>query len=162
VPSIIDVGVSYLNDPKQVASILVKIGKRALIEVKDSKGNHVAVQKRCPYLDENKQSCGCDRDIHVDIEQPTVRFNKFNDSALDFSVWIYVNSYGAQFKMKSAMRLIMYEEFKKYDIRIPWPIRTVYQGDEKREADEIAEYEGKRKQVMDEFGIGDLARGEGD
>jgi len=162
VPSIIDVGVSYLNDPKQVASILVKIGKRALIEVKDSKGNHVAVQKRCPYLDENKQSCGCDRDIHVDIEQPTVRFNKFNDSALDFSVWIYVNSYGAQFKMKSAMRLIMYEEFKKYDIRIPWPIRTVYQGDEKREADEIAEYEGKRKQVVDEFGIGDLARGEGD
>jgi len=84
VPSIIDVGVSYLNDPKQVASILVKIGKRALIEVKDSKGNHVAVQKRCPYLDENKQSCGCDRDIHVDIEQPTVRFNKFNDSLLIF------------------------------------------------------------------------------
>ena len=162
VPSIVDVGVSYLNDPKQVASILVKIGKRALIEVKDSKGNHVAVQKRCPYLDENKPSCGCDRDIHVDIEQPTVRFNKFNDSSLDFSVWIYVNSYGAQFKMKSAMRLIMYEEFKKYDIRIPWPIRTVYQGDEKREADEIAEYEDKRKQVIDEFGIGDLARGEGD
>ena len=162
VPSIVDVGVSYLNDPKQVASILVKVGKRALIEIKDSKGNHVAVQKRCPYLDENKPSCGCDRDIHVDIEQPTVRFNKFNDSSLDFSVWIYVNSYGAQFKMKSAMRLIMYEEFKKYDIRIPWPIRTVYQGDEKREADEIAEYEGKRKQVIDEFGIGDLARGEGD
>ena len=41
-------------------------------------------------------------------------------------------------------------------------IRTVYQGDEKREADEIAEYEDKRKQVIDEFGIGDLARGEGD
>jgi len=162
VPAIVDVGVSYLNDPKQVASILVKVGQRALIEVKDSKGNHVAVQKRCPYLDQNKPSCGCDKDIHVDIEQPTVRFNKFNDSSLDFSVWIYVNSYGTQFKVKSAMRLIMYEEFKKYDIRIPWPIRTVYQGDEKREAQEIAEYESKRKQVMDEFGIGDLARGEGD
>jgi small-conductance mechanosensitive channel len=162
VPAIVDVGVSYLNDPKQVASILVKVGQRALVEIKDSKGNHVAVQKRCPYLDQNKQSCGCDKDIHVDIEQPTVRFNKFNDSSLDFSVWIYVNSYGTQFKVKSAMRLIMYEEFKKYDIRIPWPIRTVYQGDEKREAQEIAEYESKRKQVIDEFGIGDLARGEGD
>ena len=162
VPAIVDVGVSYLNDPKQVASILVKVGQRALVEIKDSKGNHVAVQKRCPYLDQNKQSCGCDKDIHVDIEQPTVRFNKFNDSSLDFSVWIYVSSYGAQFKVKSAMRLIMYEEFKKYDIRIPWPIRTVYQGDEKREAQEIAGYESKRKQVMDEFGIGDLARGEGD
>ena len=162
VPAIVDVGVSYLNDPKQVASILVKIGKRALIEVKDSTGHHIARQIRCPYLDQNKPSCGCDKDIHVDISQPTVRFNKFNDSSLDFLLVVYVRNYGSQFKMKSDMRVIMYEEFKKYDIRIPWPIRTVYQGDEKREAQEIAEYESKRKQVIDEFGIGDLARGEGD
>ena len=162
VPAIVDVGVSYLNDPKQVASILVKVGKRALIEVKDSTGHHIARQIRCPYLDQNKPSCGCDKDIHVDISQPTVRFNKFNDSSLDFAVIVYVRDYGSQFKMKSDMRVIMYEEFKKYDIRIPWPIRTVYQGDEKKEADEIAEYEDKRKQVVDEFGIGDLARGEGD
>ena len=162
VPAIVDVGVSYLNDPKQVAAILVKIGKRALIEVKDSAGHHLARQIRCPYLDQNKPSCGCDKDIHVDIAQPTVRFNKFNDSALDFAVIVYVRDYGSQFKMKSDMRVIMYEEFKKYDIRIPWPIRTVYQGDEKREAQEIAEHESKRKQVTDEYGIGDLARGEGD
>ena len=162
VPAVVDVGVSYLNDPKQVAAILVKVGKRALIEVKDSNGHHVARQTRCPYLDQNKPSCGCDKDIHVDISQPTVRFNKFNDSALDFAIIVYVRDYGSQFKMKSDMRVIMYEEFKKYDIRIPWPIRTVYQGDEKREAQEIAEYESKRKQVVDEFGIGDLARGEGD
>ena len=162
VPAIVDVGVSYLNDPKQVASILVKIGKRALIEVKNSKGGHLAAQKRCPYLDQNKQSCGCDQNIHVDVDQPTVRFNKFNDSALDFSLWVYVSTYGAQFQMKSAMRLIMYEEFKKYDIRIPWPIRTVYQGDEKREAQEISQSEDQRKQAVDEFGMGDLARGEGD
>jgi len=162
VPAIVDVGVSYLNDPKQVAAILVKIGKRALVEVKDSAGHHIARQIRCPYLDQNNPSCGCDKDIHVDIAQPTVRFNKFNDSALDFAIIVYVRDYGSQFKMKSDMRVIMYEEFKKYDIRIPWPIRTVYQGDEKREANEIAEHESKRKQVIDEFGIGDLARGEGD
>jgi len=162
VPAIVAVGVSYLNDPKQVASILVKVGKRALIEVIDSSGHHLARQTRCPYLDQNKPSCGCDKDIHVDISQPTVRFNKFNDSSLDFAVIVYVRNYGSQFKMKSDMRVIMYEEFKKYDIRIPWPIRTVYQGDEKREAQEIAEHESKRKQVVDEFGVGDLARGEGD
>jgi len=159
VPAIVYVGVSYLNDPKQVAAILVKIGKRALIEVKDSAGHHLARQIRCPYLDQNKPSCGCDKDIHVDISQPTVRFNKFNDSALDFLVLVYVRDYGSQFKMKSDMRVIMYEEFKKYDIRIPWPIRTVYQGDEKREAQEIAEHESKRQQVTDEYGIGDLAHG---
>jgi len=162
VPAIVYVGVSYLNDPKQVAAILVKIGKRALIEVKDSAGHHLARQIRCPYLDQNKPSCGCDKDIHVDISQPTVRFNKFNDSALDFLVLVYVRDYGSQFKMKSDMRVIMYEEFKKYDIRVPWPIRTVYQGDEKREAQEIAEREDKRKQVVDEFGIGDVASAEED
>ena len=131
-------------------------------EIIDSRGRHLVRQNRCPYLDDYKASCGCDKDIHVDVTQPVVRFNKFNDSALDFSVWVYVKNYGAQFKTKSDMRLIMYEEFKKYDIRIPWPIRTVYQGDEKREEKEIAERESNRKQVVDEFGIGDLSRGEGD
>lgn len=159
VPAIVDVGVSYLNDPKQVASILVKVGKRAMKEITDSKGKHLAKQKRCPYLDDNKPSCGCDKEIHVDIDQPTVRFNKFNDSSLDFSLWVYVHSYGAQFKMKSDMRVIMYEEFKKYDIRIPWPIRTIYQGDEKKEANEINKLDGERNKVIDEFGIGDLSRG---
>ena len=159
VPAIVDVGVSYLNDPKQVASILVKVGKRAMKEITDSKGKHLAKQKRCPYLDDNKPSCGCDKEIHVDIDQPTVRFNKFNDSSLDFSLWVYVHSYGAQFKMKSDMREIMNEEFKKYDIRIPWPIRTIYQGDEKKEANEINKLDGERNKVIDEFGIGDLSRG---
>ena len=68
--------------------------------------------------------------------------------------------YGAQFKTKSDMRLIMYEEFKKYDIRIPWPIRTVYQGDEKREEQEINQLDSKRNEVMDEYGLGDLGRGD--
>jgi len=55
--------------------------------------------------------------------------------------------------------MIMYEEFKKYDIRIPWPIRTVYQGDEKREAEEIGKLDTERRKVLDDFGLGDLGRG---
>lgn len=162
VPAIVEVGVSYLNNPRQVASILVKIGKRAMKEVKDSRGRHLVRQNRCPYLDENRQSCGCDKDILVDLQQPTVRFNKFNDSSLDFSLWVYVRDYGAQFLTKTEMRMIMYEEFKKYDIRIPWPIRTVYQGDERREADEISKFDNERSKVMDEYGTGDILKGEGE
>ena len=160
VPAVVDVGVSYLNDPKQVASILVKVGKRAMSEIIDSRGRHLVRQNRCPYLDDYKASCGCDKDIHVDVTQPVVRFNKFNDSALDFSLWVYVQNYGAQFKTKSDMRLIMYEEFKKYDIRIPWPIRTVYQGDEKKEAQEIDQLNDERNSVMEQYGLGDLGKGE--
>ncbi len=159
VPAIVDVGVSYLNDPKQVASILVKVGKRAMIEITDDKNRHLVVQKRCPYLDENKSSCGCDKGIHVDVNQPVVRFNAFNDSSLDFSLWVFVRDYGAQFKTKTAMRIIMYEEFKRYDIRIPWPIRTIYQGDDKREAEEIGLLDKDREKVIDEYGIGDIGKG---
>lgn len=162
VPAIVEVGVSYLNDPKQVSAILVKVGKRAMKEVIDGKGRHLVRQLRCPYLDKNKPSCGCDKDIHVEINQPVVRFNQFNDSSLDFSLWLYVRDYGAQFKTKTDMRMIMYKEFKRYDIRIPWPIRTVYQGDEKREQEEIGKLNEQRNGVIDKYGIGDIGRGSGE
>jgi len=151
VPAVIEVGVSYLNNPVQVEAILIKIGKRAMKEVKDGQGNHLARQKRCPYLDEHKSSCGCDQEIHVDVGDPVVRFNNFNDSALDFALRVFVRDYGSQFKMKSEMRIIMYQEFKDYDIRIPWPIRTIYQGDEKRESEEIGKFDEMRNQVVKKY-----------
>ncbi|KAG2480582.1 MAG: Mechanosensitive ion channel protein MscS [Nitrosopumilales archaeon] len=155
VPASIDVGVSYLNDPRQVEAVLIKIGKRAMNEVKDGVGHHLARQKRCPYLDEHKESCGCDKELNVDVgDGPTVRFNNFSDSSLAFGLRVFVRDYGSQFRMKSDMRAIMYEEFKKYDIRIPWPIRTIYQGDEKREAKEIGQLDEKRDKLADEYGIG--------
>ena len=162
VPATVKVGVSYLNNPQQVASILVKVGKRGMKEIVDAKGRHLVRQNRCPYLDRNKESCGCDKNLHVDITQPVVRFTEFNDSSLDFSMWVYVRDYGAQFKTKTDLRMIMYEEFKKYDIRIPWPIRTIYQGDEKREFEEISQKDPEREQVIDKYGLGDIGRGEGE
>ena len=162
VPATVKVGVSYLNNPQQVASILVKVGKRGMKEIIDAKGRHLVRQNRCPYLDKNRPSCGCDKDLHVDITQPVVRFTDFNDSSLDFSMWVYVRDYGAQFKTKTDLRMIMYEEFKRYDIRIPWPIRTIYQGDEKREDEEISQGDADRNKVIDDYGLGDIGRGEGE
>jgi small-conductance mechanosensitive channel len=152
VPATIEVGVSYLNNPKQVEAILTKIGRRAMKEVMDDNGIHLARQKRCPYLDEHKPSCGCDKELLVDVGDPVVRFNNFNDSALDFALRVFVRDYGSQFRMKSEMRIIMYQEFKNYDIRIPWPIRTIYQGDEKREAMEIERFDKERNEAIKEHG----------
>ena len=162
VPAIVEVGVDYHHNPKQVAAILVKIGKRAMKEVKDDRGRHLVRQMRCPYLAKNKPSCDCDKGMHTDLSQPIVRFNDFNASALDFVLIVYVRDYGSQFKTKTDMRMIMYEEFKKYDIRIPWPIRTVYQGDSKREQEEINKLDEQRDGVIDKYGIGDIGRGGGD
>ncbi len=162
VPATVEVGVSYLNDPRQVSAILVKVGRRAMVECIDERGRHLIRQKKCPYVLVNRPSCGCDRDLHVSIDQPVVRFTKFNDSSLDFAMWVYVRDYGSQFKAKTDMRVFMHEEFKKYDIRIPWPIRTVYNGDERREAGEIASLDKSRNAVVDEYGIGDISRGGGE
>ena len=159
VPVSVEVGVSYLNDPRQVAAVLMKVGRRTMREAKGASGKHLVRQKRCPYIDENRPICGCDRGLHVDITQPVVRFNHFNDSSLDFALWVYVKSYGDQFALKSDVRMIMYEEFKRYDIRIPWPIRTVYQGDEKREAEEIGSLDAERNLVLKEHGTGDISAG---
>ena len=162
VPAEIDVGVSYLNDPEEVAAIMIKIGKRAMKECIDSDGTHLVIQEICPYLEEDKPSCGCDKDVLVDMEQPKVRFRKFDDSALYFGMWVYVRDYGSQFKVESDMRMIMYKEFKKYDIRIPWPIRTIYQGDEKKESEEISRFSDERKRTLKEYGIGDPKKDKGD
>ena len=162
VPAVVKVGVSYLNNPRQVASILVKVGTRGMTEIVDSKKRHLVRQNKCPYLKKNEPSCGCDKDLHVDITQPVIRFNEFNDSSLDFSMWLYVRDYGAQFKTKTDLRMIMYEEFKKYDIRIPWPIRTIYQGDEKKENVEIMEKDAERKKVVEDYGAGDIGHGDGE
>ncbi len=156
VPAVVGVGVSYLNDPKHVVAILIKVGERALSEIVDSKGRHLLIQKKCPYLKENKSSCGCDQNLHVDISQPIVRFTAFNASSLDFEMRVYVRDYGSQFKTATDMRIMIYDEFKAYDIRIPWDIRTIYQGDESREVEEISRLDEAREEVIHKYGLGDL------
>ena len=161
VPAEVKVGVSYLNDPRQVTAILQKVGARAMKEVVDAKNQHLIRQRRCPYLDENKPSCGCDKELYVSVSQPVVRFDNFNDSSLDFRLWVYVRDYGSQFKVETDIRVMIYEEFKRYDIRIPWPIRTIYQGDEKQEQKEIGSLDQKRKDVVNDYGTGDMVGDDG-
>jgi len=64
--------------------------------------------------------------------------------------------------MQTEMRIKLYEEFKRYDIRIPWPIRTIYQGDEKKESAEIDRFDKERNENLREYGSGDIGRGSSD
>lgn len=156
VPAKVKVGVSYLNSPRQVVSILRKVGLRAMKEVTDDRGRHLVRQSRCPYLDEGRTSCGCDIDLYVNVRQPRVRFEDFGESSQDFTLWVYVRNYRAQHKVKTNIRVMIYEEFQKYDIRIPWPIRTIYQSDEKKEKHEIDQQDTSRRKVIDEYGPGSV------
>ena len=157
VPAAVEVGASYLNDPEEVASVLMKVGQMAMNEITDVRGRHLIVQQKCPYRYQHKPSCGCDKNILVDLDQPRVRVTNFNSSSIDFSVWVFVRDYGSQFKVESDMRIMIIKEFKKHNINIPWPIQTEYRGDLGQEIKEIQETENVRKKTLKEYGLGDLS-----
>ena len=148
VPAQVDVGASYLNDPEEVSSVLIKVGKMAMNEIVDVRGQHLIVQEKCPYVKDNKPSCGCDKNILVDLDQPRVRVTNFNSSSIDFSVWVFVRDYGSQFKVKSDMRVMIIKEFKKHNINIPWPIQTEYHGNLDQEKQELKDTESIRKKTL--------------
>jgi len=156
VPAIVEVGASYLNDPEEVASVLMKVGKMAMQNIMDVRGRHLIVQEKCPYRLEHKPSCGCDKNILVDLDQPRVRVTNFNSSSIDFSVWVFVRDYGSQFKVTSDMRIMIIKEFKKHNITIPWPIQTEYHGNLEDEQNLLDITEPVRKQTLREYGTGDL------
>jgi len=157
VPAAVEVGASYLNDPEEVASVLMKVGQMAMNEITDVRGRHLIVQQKCPYRYQHKPSCGCDKNILVDLDQPRVRVTNFNSSSIDFSVWVFVRDYGSQFKVESDMRIMIIKEFKKHNINIPWPIQTEYRGNLGQEIKEIQDTEDVRKKTLKEYGLGDLS-----
>jgi len=156
VPAMVEVGASYLNDPEEVTSVLMKVGQRAMNEITDVQGRHLIVQVKCPYRNQHKPSCGCDTNILVDLDQPRVRVTNFNSSSIDFSVWVFVRDYGSQFKVKSDMRIMIIKEFKKHNITIPWPIQTEYRSNVDDELKKLEDTESVRKKTLKEYGTGDL------
>ena len=46
----VEVGASYLNDPEEVSSVLIKVGKMAMNDIVDVRGRHLIVQEKCPYI----------------------------------------------------------------------------------------------------------------
>ena len=156
VPAIVEVGASYLNDPEEVSAVLIKVGKMAMENIKDVQGRHLIVQQKCPYRNQHKPSCGCDKNILVDLDQPRVRVINFNSSSIDFSVWVFVRDYGSQFKVESDIRIMIIKEFKKHNITIPWPIQTEYHGNLEDEQKILDMTETVRQKTLKEFGTGDL------
>ncbi|MDH3825456.1 MAG: mechanosensitive ion channel, partial [Nitrosopumilus sp.] len=158
VPAMVEVGASYNNDPEEVASVLIKIGQMAMKKIIDARGKHLIVQQQCPYRMEHQPSCGCDKNILVDLDQPRVRVTNFNSSSIDFSVWVFVRDYGSQFKVMSDMRIMIIKEFKKHNITIPWPIQMEYHGNLEEEFKKLQDTEPIRKKTLKEYGVGDLKR----
>ncbi|MEA5515333.1 mechanosensitive ion channel family protein [Nodularia sp. UHCC 0506] len=93
-----DVGVGYDSDLEQVERVTVEVAKDVMQEI-------------APELMEF---------------EPNIRFHTFNDSSIDFKLYMRVNEY---FDQRIARHLFIKKLHKRYQqegIQIPFPVRDVY------------------------------------
>ena len=57
--------------------------------------------------------------------EPSVRFHTFADSSINFTVVLRINEFLNQYQVKSAFIKKLHARYKKENINIPFPIRTV-------------------------------------
>jgi small-conductance mechanosensitive channel len=90
---IVNVGVAYKSNPKQIEQLLLKVANE-----------HSQV---------------------LEDPEPFVIFNDFGDSALNFQLFISVDSSFSANIVKSDLRFKIFETFEKEGIEIPFPQRTL-------------------------------------
>ena len=90
------IGVSYDSDLEKVEAICIRVGKKVLTQF----------------------------DSAVKIA-PVVRYNTFADSSINFNVIMHVSDFSNQYVVKHEYIKAIIKEFRKENIEIPFPIRTV-------------------------------------
>lgn len=90
------IGVSYDSDLEQVEAVCIKTAKQVLAKL----------------------------DPKVEVE-PVVRFNLFADSSINFNVIMHVSEFSNQYIVKHEFIKEITKAFRKEQIEIPFPIRTV-------------------------------------
>ena len=98
----VKVGVSYGSD--------IALVKKALLETATA---HPAVIKEPDPTLEN-------------VTAPFVRFVSFGESALDFELLAWIPDSFQRFDVSSDLHFMIWEKFKAYDIKIPFPQRDVH------------------------------------
>ena len=94
----LDVGVDYDSDLEQVEKITVQVAKEVMQEI-------------APELIAN---------------EPYIRFNKFNDFSIDFTLYMRVNEFFDQRIGKHLFIKKLHKRYQEEGIKIPFPTRELY------------------------------------
>lgn len=65
--------------------------------------------------------------------EPLLRYHTFGDSSINFTVILRISEFINQYLVKHEFIKKLHERYKKEGINIPFPIRTVYMQEEKKE-----------------------------
>ena len=92
----VEVGVSYGTDPEKVDKILIDIAR-----------NHPDVLNNNPS------------------QSPYTRLSSFDDSAITFALWAYVDDFKKEWRVRSELRERINQRFKEEGVEIPFPQTVV-------------------------------------
>lgn len=95
---LMQVGVSYDSDLEKVEKIVTEVARETLREVP-----------------------GGIKDF-----EPFIRYHTFGESGINFTVILQVEEFASQFLVKHEFIKRLHRRFKQENIKIPYPIRTVY------------------------------------
>ena len=98
----ISVGVSYNSD--------VELVKKVLLEVAEA--HPEVIKEPDPSME--------------GVTAPFVRFVNFGESALEFQLLVWLPDCFQRFDIASDLHFMIWEKFKEYDIKIPFPQRDVH------------------------------------
>jgi len=94
----VNIGVSYDSDLRKVEKVTEDVAREVTLEFS-----------------------GAD-----DTIEPYIRYNKFDDFSINFTVFLSVKEFIEQYKLKHEFIKKLHERYNKEGIVIPFPVRTVY------------------------------------
>ncbi len=101
---LVQVGVSYDSDLGKVERVTIEVAKEVMREVQGA----------------------------VPEFEPFIRYHTFGDFSIDFTVILRSKEFVSQYPIKHEFIKKLHERYKKEGIEIPFPIRTVYMKEEKK------------------------------
>ncbi|MBE8954652.1 MAG: mechanosensitive ion channel family protein [Quinella sp. 2Q5] len=114
---VVPIGVGYESDLDLVERVTVEIARELQIKIDGYE----------PEFDSN----GVDRNKLA----PVVRYQKFNDSSIDFNAVMHVQTFTNQYLLKHEFIKAITKRYREEGINIPFPIRTLDIPDDKKSVD---------------------------
>ena len=111
---VVPIGVGYESDLEHVEHVTVEVARELQIKIDGYKPHFNAEGK-----DTNKLA-------------PAVRFQKFNDSSIDFNAVLHVQTFTNQYVLKHEFIKAITKRYREEGINIPFPIRTLDLPDDKK------------------------------
>ena len=104
---VVPIGVGYESDLDQVERVTIEVARELQIKIDGYE----------PQFDENGKD--------INLFAPVVRYQKFNDSSIDFNAVMHVRSFTNQYILKHEFIKAIKKRFDAEGINIPFPIRTL-------------------------------------